>query len=191
MYLVWQRFKTTGFIFNNNTPREQSFYNIILSFDTVILCFGTRVYHHGTMCREHSWTLYPLDLWPQYQNKKCFRNIYAPHGAKFWFIFSVEAKCLKQVSKGVDNTLGSRVVWPWPLNMWPENQKGSSNYWAQPLHQVWYWSNEGVKRYWADNTWSTNRPTDQPTDSCKTICPLFQGRHNYIFTMNLSLAKCL
>ena len=25
-------------------------------------------------------------------NKKCFRNIYAPHGAKFRFIFSVEAK---------------------------------------------------------------------------------------------------
>ena len=25
-------------------------------------------------------------------NKKCFRNIYAPHGAKFRLIFSVEAK---------------------------------------------------------------------------------------------------
>ena len=25
-------------------------------------------------------------------NKNCFRNIYAPHGAKFRFIFSVEAK---------------------------------------------------------------------------------------------------
>ena len=24
----------------------------------------------------------------------------------------------------------------------------------------WYWSSEGVKRYWADNTWSTDRPTD-------------------------------
>ena len=24
--------------------------------------------------------------------------------------------------------------------------------WLQPLHQVWYWSSEGVKRYWADNT---------------------------------------
>ena len=23
--------------------------------------------------------------------------------------------------------------------------------WVQPLHQVWYWSSEGVKRYWADN----------------------------------------
>ena len=24
--------------------------------------------------------------------------------------------------------------------------------WLQPLHQVWYWSREGVKRYWADST---------------------------------------
>ena len=28
-------------------------------------------------------------------NKKCFRNIYAPHGAKFRFIFSVEAKSVQ------------------------------------------------------------------------------------------------
>ena len=27
-----------------------------------------------------------------HKNKKCFRNIYAPHGAKFRLIFSVEAK---------------------------------------------------------------------------------------------------
>ena len=169
-----------------------------------------------------------------------------------------------------------RVVWPWLLNMWPENQKGSSTFWVQPLHQVWYWSSEGVKRYWADNsvgwkelfdldlwtcdlkinrdhllidgnpctkfgidqvkgskdmerttqwaeksgltltfehmTWKligiiysleaipasslvlikwrgqkilsgqhlVYRPTDRPTDSCKTICPLFQGGHNYL-----------
>ena len=32
-----------------------------------------------------------------------------------------------------------------------ENQKGST-YLGQPLHQVWYWSSEGVKRYWAENT---------------------------------------
>ena len=24
-------------------------------------------------------------------------------------------------------------------------------HWGQPLHQVWYWSSEGVKRYWAEN----------------------------------------
>ena len=30
--------------------------------------FGTWVYHHGTICCIHSWPLYDLDLWPQYQN---------------------------------------------------------------------------------------------------------------------------
>ena len=45
-----------------------------------------------------------------------------------------------------------RVVWPWPLNMWPENQEGSFTYRGQPLHQVWYWSSEGAKRYWGNNT---------------------------------------
>ena len=30
--------------------------------------FGTWVFHHGTMCGIHSWTLYDPDLWPQYQN---------------------------------------------------------------------------------------------------------------------------
>ena len=43
----------------------------------------------------------------------------------------------------------------------------------------WYWSSEAVKRYYTDNIWTTDRqtdiPTDQLTDSCKTICPLFQG----------------
>ena len=98
------------------------------------------------------------------ENKKCFRNIYAPHGAKFRLIFSVEAKpvrskyardfkniqcgqhsCLTLTFKHVTwNLLRAtpapsvvlikwrgqkilsgqlsglkRVVWPWPLNMWP------------------------------------------------------------------------
>ena len=30
--------------------------------------FGMWVYHHGTRCHAHSWTLYDLDLRPQYQN---------------------------------------------------------------------------------------------------------------------------
>ena len=30
--------------------------------------FDMWVYHHGRMCRVHSWTLYDLGLWPQYQN---------------------------------------------------------------------------------------------------------------------------
>ena len=29
-----------------------------------------------------------------------------------------------------------RVVWLWPMNMWPENQSGSSTHWGQPLYQV-------------------------------------------------------
>ena len=29
--------------------------------------FDKWVYHHGTMCRIHSWPLYDLDLWPQNQ----------------------------------------------------------------------------------------------------------------------------
>ena len=99
------------------------------------------------------------------------------------------------------------------------------------MHQVWYWSSEGVKTYWMDNTvgwekcwfdfdlWTcdlkinrdhlliegnpctnlsidpvkgskdiarttlglkTERPTYRATDSCKTICPLFQGGHKHI-----------
>ena len=102
------------------------------------------------------------------KNKKCFRNIYAPHGAKF-----------------------RRVVWPWPLNTWPENQKGSSTLWGQHLNQVWYWSIEGVKRYWADNSWSTDRPTNRPTGSCKTICPLFQrGHKNSVPVLYRSKLSC-
>ena len=112
------------------------------------------------------------------------------------------------------------MVWPWLLNMWPENQWGSSTYTATPAPSLLLikWS---AKRYWADNTvgweewfdldlWTcdlkingdhlliegnpctkfgidqilgqqtdipTDRHTDRPTDSCKTICPLFQGGH--------------
>ena len=60
-----------------------------------------------------------VSSWSPYEfitNKKCFRNIYAPPGAKF--------KITTYMYKA----------------------------WLQPLHQVWYWSSEGVKRYWADNT---------------------------------------
>ena len=32
------------------------------------ILFGTWVYHHWTMCNIFSWSLYDLDLWPQYQN---------------------------------------------------------------------------------------------------------------------------
>ena len=46
-------------------------------------------------------------------NKKCFRNIYAPHGAKFRFLFSVKQHMYEASNQGVkiykvDITLGSK-----------------------------------------------------------------------------------
>ena len=38
----------------------------VLQHSHTLIC--TRVYHHGTMFHIHSWTLYDLDLWPQYQS---------------------------------------------------------------------------------------------------------------------------
>ena len=38
----------------------------VLWHSHTLLCMW--VYHHGTMCHIQSWTLYDLDLWPQYQN---------------------------------------------------------------------------------------------------------------------------
>ena len=80
--------------------------------------FGTWVYHHGTMCRVHSWTLYDLDLWPPYQNysftmdmslARCLCSLRHRH-TKFWHI-------------GVspwDNMLRTflTLVWPWPTWGW-------------------------------------------------------------------------
>ena len=64
-----------------------------------------------------------------------------------------EASTGKQGNKGYGQHTGlKRVVWPWPLNMWPDNQLRPLSDWVQPLHHVWFWSNEGVKRYWANNT---------------------------------------
>ena len=78
-----------------------------LSFDIV--------YHHGTMCRIHSWTLYDLDLWPQYHSPWIWvwQNVLAlwHRHTKFWHM-------------GVspwDNMLCTflTLVWPWPLTyMW-------------------------------------------------------------------------
>ena len=86
----------------------------------------------GVLSSNIGWKLSRADKVDGNGNKKCFRNIYAPLGAK--------------------HTGLRRVVWPWSLNMWPENQQGSATNWGQPLHQVLYWSSEGVKRYWEDNT---------------------------------------
>ena len=78
--------------------------------------FSTWVYHHGTMCRVHSWILYDLDLWPQYQNYFLswiwvWQDVFPLWHTKFW-------------QMGVspwDKTLCTflTLVWPWPLTyMW-------------------------------------------------------------------------
>mgnify|MGYP003686137055 CR=1 FL=1 len=42
----------------------------------IALCLGhisgTWMHHHKIMCHIHSWPLYDLDLWPQYQHYICF-----------------------------------------------------------------------------------------------------------------------
>ena len=40
--------------------------------------FGTWVYHHGTMCRVHSWSRYDLELWPQGQIYRVFDMFLCP-----------------------------------------------------------------------------------------------------------------
>ena len=77
-----------------------------------------------------------------------------------------------------DNILGSKE-W-FDLDLWKymyDLNINRDHHWGQPLQQVWYWSRKGVKRYWADNTWSTDRKTDdQPTDrQLQNNMPLFQG----------------
>ena len=108
---------------------------------------------------------------------------------------------------------GQKILTLWfDLDLWTYDLKinrDHSTHWGKPLHQVWYWSSKGVKRYWPDKTWSTDRQTerhtDRPTDSCKTICPLFQGGHKntkefssfslfntalFFFTINKPLVSC-
>ena len=86
-------------------------------------------------------------------------------------------------SKDIERTTHWAQEW-FDLDLWTCDLKPiwSSAHWAQPLHQVWYWSSEGVKRYWADNTWSTNRQTDRPTyrptdrqTAAKQYAPFFKG----------------
>ena len=51
------------------------------------ILFGTWVYTHWTMCNIFSWSLYDLDLWPQYQN-----YIFSP-----WICFALWHKHTKHV----------------------------------------------------------------------------------------------
>ena len=54
-----------------------------------------------------------------------------------------------------------QAVWSWPLTIWPENP------WGHLPYQVWQLSSKGVKSYWVDIAWSTDRPTGAKQ------CPLF------------------
>ena len=91
------------------------------------------------------------------ENKKCFRNIYAPvvHNSR---LSSLYKQNLSEASRQeikiykVDKTVGSKSGLNLTFEQVTWNQQGSSTHWGQPLHQVWYWSSEGVRRYWADKT---------------------------------------
>ena len=115
------------------------------------------------------------------------------------------------------------MVWPWPLNMWPENHllgansctrfgidqvKGSKDFepttqWAERsgltlTFEHVTWKSIGIIYLLGANSCTkfgidqvkgskdierttlrlqTDRPIYRPTDSCKTICRLFQGGH--------------
>ena len=81
--------------------------------------FGTWVYHHGTMCCIHSWILYDLDLWLQYQN-----YIFSPWIWVWQNVFALWHRHTKFWHMGVsplDNMLCTFLTleWPWPLHfMW-------------------------------------------------------------------------
>ena len=51
----------------------------------------------------------------------------------------------------------------WTRNICPPR---CTTYWAQPMHQVWYWSSERVKRYWADNTLCSKERFDLDLWTC-------------------------
>ena len=127
----------------------------------------------------------------KYTKTRKVSETYVPPWCKIQVYLLCRSKtCLKQVSKRL-KYIKWTTEW-FDLDLWtcdllinrdhlligrsPCTEFGiDQTHWGQPLHQVWYWSSEGVKRYWADNTWST----DRPIDSYKTICPLFQGGHKY------------
>ena len=56
------------------------------------------------------------------------------------------------------------------INKWQKNENfwftRWHTYWVQLLHQVWYWSSEGVKRDWADNTLGSKEMFDLDLWTC-------------------------
>ena len=49
-----------------------------------LITSGTRVYHHKTMCRVHSWSRYDLELWPQSQIYRVFDIFLCPFHNDFY-----------------------------------------------------------------------------------------------------------
>ena len=89
-----------------------SLYKVILSM------FGTWEYPHGTMCGVHSWLLFDLDLWPQYENYILTMNLSL---ARPSLLFDISIPNMAWVVSPWDNMLYTFVtlVWPWPLTyMW-------------------------------------------------------------------------
>ena len=56
-FLTWLCVRVTAFLWHSHT------------------IYVTWVYHHGTMCHIHSWPLYDLNLWSQYQNYYFIMNL--------------------------------------------------------------------------------------------------------------------
>ena len=116
----------------------------------------------------------------QKDNKKCFRNIYTLLGAKFKITtYMYKALWIQNFVQGrtkQSNKSKSTLSWSNGKKARISESLDELKHWAQksgltlifehvnrksigiiypkgqPLHQVWYWSSEGVKRYWADNT---------------------------------------
>ena len=115
---------------------------------------------------QHLSQQFDFDLWPCdlkiNRGYKLFKGI---HYTKF-------NNFLVMGSWDIEPTTFERrpAVWPWPLAMWSEDQLGSSTTSAPTVPSLATFKQMGV-----DITWSTDRPTDQPTNS-KTICPLFSKR---------------
>ena len=77
--------------------------------------FGMWVYHHGTMCRMHSWPLYDLDLSPQYESYICTMNLCL---ARFFLLFD----------RGIPN---------FGLWVYHHETKCFVHFW--PLTYMWWW----------------------------------------------------
>ena len=75
---------------------------------------GTWVFHHRIMCHIHSWTLYDLDLWPQYQH-----YIFTMNLSMGKIIFALWHRHTKFGTWDNMFCTFMTCVWPWPLTyMW-------------------------------------------------------------------------